>query len=55
MAGFLFRLETADGSPAEPSTIERGVRQEAAGGPPPRPPRSRAHLTTPGGRESEQG
>ena len=25
MAGFLFRLETVDGSPAEPSTLEAAV------------------------------
>jgi hypothetical protein len=31
MAGFLFRLETADGSPASPSTLESAVPNWAAG------------------------
>jgi len=31
MAGFLFRLEKADGSPAEPSTLEASVPNWRAG------------------------
>jgi hypothetical protein len=31
MAGFLFRLETADGSPATPSTLESAVPNWRAG------------------------
>ena len=31
MAGFLFRLETVDGAPAEPSTLEAAVPNWRAG------------------------
>ena len=32
MAGFLFRLETADGAPADPSTLSAAVPNWRAGG-----------------------